>query len=291
LIIEAEAHAVSLTPDGVHDSTPDLIKYMDKYNIDASVILPGAGESNVSGKVLEKVAKKNAKRLIPFCRFVYGGRSPKNSPGKAGNDLELEELDQMLRSGIFRGVGELSVKEMGLEDPLKSVRAFYPFMDIIAKFKVPVQFHTGTGVGKQILASPGSRSVPIRFLDPSSIDDLASRYTEIPFIINHCGGMLPPYSDASLYVGAKNFNVSFILSNLNLVHDPVGQKIYAKFVAGALNFYGVGASRLIFASDWYPEFDRRGFSSATLKVLNKIKMSESERDQIMGENMKRLLRI
>ena len=236
---------------------------MDNHNIDAWIILPGAGESNVSARVLEQVAKTNPKRLIPFCRFVYEDRHSKKQSTKQmaapaetiNKDVELEELDQMLRSGNFRGVGELSVREMGLEDPQQSTRAFYPFMDVIAKFKVPVQFHTGTGVGKQILASPTSRSVPIRFLDPISIDELASRYPEIPFIINHCGGMLPPYSDASLYVGAKNFNVSFIISNLNLIHDPLGQDIYAKFITNALNFYGVGAGRLIFASDWYPEFE------------------------------------
>jgi predicted TIM-barrel fold metal-dependent hydrolase len=292
MIIDAETHPVARSRDGqLRDSTPKLIDYMRRNKIDAAIILPGAGESNVAGKYLEDMAKKDRIRLIPFCRFAYE-ESYSSSSQKADDSAEadVDQLARMLRSGIFRGVGELSLIQLGNDDPLRSARAFYLFMDVVSKFKVPVQFHTGTGVGNPLPAHT-NRSVPARFFDPINIDDLASRYSEIPFIINHCGGMLSPFSDTSLYVAAKNFNVYLIISNLNLVGDDEGTEVYAKFVEKALNHFGVGAERLIFASDWYPEFASVGLPEKTIRALSGVKMTEREREMIMGGNIRKLLRI
>ena len=58
----------------------------------------------------------------------------------------------MMSSGVFKGVGELNIIEMGMKDPLESIKAYFPFMNIVAKSKVPVQFHTrGIGLGKEWL--------------------------------------------------------------------------------------------------------------------------------------------
>lgn len=293
MIIDAETHPVARSSQGLtRDSTPRLVNYMDRHKVDAAIVLPGAGESNVPGKYLEEVAKKAPKRLIPFCRFAYHDSDslPSNKSGKTESESDLDQLERMLGSGIFRGVGELSLIQMRNDDPLRSARAFFPFMDVVARFKVPVQFHTGTGIGKPLPAHT-NRSAQARFFDPIYIDDLASRYSEIPFIINHCGGMLPPFSDTSLYITAKNFNVFLIVSNLNLVNDEGGLKVYSKFIEKALSHFGVGAERLIFATDWYPEFESVGLPDGTIAALSKVKMTQKEREMIMGENIRKLLRI
>lgn len=290
MIIESESHPISVSNSGVLDSTPQLIRYMDKHGIDATIIMPGVGASNVAGHLLQEAAKRSQGRLIPFCRFFYEDPvTPYELPipphgWVTDKERSLMELSSMLQSGVFKGVGECNVIEMGVEELSKSIKDYYPFFDTIAKFKVPVQFHTGFGTGM-------SRRIPVRFFDPVNIDEFACRYPEIPFIINHCGGMISPASDSSLYVTGKHDNVFLIISNVAMMRDEMGRETYIHFVEKALRAYGVGADRLIFGSDWQPRHDTNGFCSAHHEALKKVKMDETERETIMGENMRKLLKI
>ena len=283
-VIDSEMHPVLTSSSGVVQvSYDELIKCMDNNKIDQAVILPSWKFENGPARVIEEVAKRNPKRLIPFCKFFYD-KPP--LPGGWGDQKEraLRELNQMLSSGVFKGVGEINLGENHAEDPYRAVREYFPFMDIIAKFKVPVEFHTGFGF-----------SGPLPFLDPKPLDILASTYPEIPFLINHCGYMLPPFGDISLYMAMENDNVYLQISNLHLIKDQPGRELYKKWVSNALAGYGVGAGKLIFGTDWIPahEGERENDPEVSyhVKALSEIKMSEDERSMVMGGNLKKLLRI
>lgn len=277
-------HPVVVTPSGgLQVSYDELIRCMDKNKIDRGVILPSWRVENAPSKSIEEVAKRNPKRLIPFCKFFY---TNPHHPGGWGNEKEraLEETERMLKSGVFKGFGEINLGETGAEDPYRGVRELFPFMDIIAKFKVPVQFHTGFGF---------SGSLP--FLDPKHLDIIASRYTEVPLLINHCGYMLPPFGDIALYMAIENENVYLQLSNLQLIKDASGRQLYKKWITRALTGYGPGASKLIFGTDWIPPHEgdpgNDKETSMHVKTLRELKMSENERAMVMGGNIKRVLRI
>jgi predicted TIM-barrel fold metal-dependent hydrolase len=278
MIIDGETHPLRFGKDGgLVDSHSALLKCLDERQVDMACILPGGHATNIPSKLIEELARKLPNRFVPFCRFYYNNPV---QPGGFRGDKEraLEELAQMLQSGIFKGVGEFSIAEVGMDEPLAACREFYPFMDKIAKHQLLVQFHTG-------MAHGGTLS----FYNPILLDELASRYPDIPFFVNHCGTMLPPFDDISLYLAAKNNNIYLLISCQRIIKTEPGKQVYKKFVSKALTAYGVGAEKLVYGTDWHLGSDQ--WMTNTLQCLSEIKMSENERSMIMGDNLKRLLKI
>ncbi len=264
----------------IEDLTKEMIEYLDRNQLDAACVLAGGFPShghnrNVPAREIERICKKNPKRLIPFCRFFYENPIQPDGWGDE-KDRALGEFDSMLKSGSFKGLAEVNMIESGAEDPLKACRAYYPFMEILSKYKLPVEIHTGFS-GKR----------PMSFYDPILVDELASRFPEVPFILNHCGTMLPPYGDLSLYIAAKNDNLFLQISQLTLVGDHSGHEIYKNYVARALAAFRVGASKLIFGTDWNPE--NGALCDLTVNLLKEVKMSENERDLVMGGTLQKIL--
>lgn len=295
MIIDSETHPIGVDNRGeVKDFCAKLLTYMDQHGIDAACVLPAPVLScNVAGRIIEQAVKVNSQRLIPWCRLFYKEPvlpNPWTSYPYWAEEKEraLKELEDMLKSGVFKGIGELDFAETGCSDPLESVKMFYPFMDVAAKFRTPVQFHTGFGKG------------PWRFNDPMLFDILADRYPEIPFILDHSGGMLPHFGEASLALAIRYDNVFLQLANVDLMVNNSGRRLFKKFVKKALKTFRVGAEKLVFGSDVRPSelvgdtsHARKweGLASITIEVLRDVEMSERELSFILGDNLKKLLKI
>ncbi|MEM2214284.1 MAG: amidohydrolase family protein [Candidatus Bathyarchaeia archaeon] len=295
MIIDSETHPIGINNRGeVMNFCAKLLMYMDQRGVDAACVLPAPVMGcNVAGRIIEQATKIAPKRLIPWCRLFY--REPVlPNPWTLSPSLEeekeraLEELEEMLKSGVFKGVGELDFTETGCEDPRDSVKMFYPFMDIVAKFKVPVHFHTGFGKG------------PWMYYDPMLFDTIADRYPEIPLIIGHSGGMLPHFGEVCFALAVRYDNVFLQVANIDLIMCESGRRLFKKFIRKALKTFRVGAEKLIFGSDIRPselvgdtpEARRReGVASMTIEVLKEVKMSEQELLLILGDNLKKLLKI
>lgn len=295
MIIDSETHPIGVDNKGeVKNFCMKLLMYMDQHGIDAACVLPApVSKCNVAGQIIENAVKMNPERLIPWCRLFYKEPVLPNpwtlcSSWESEKERALNELENMLKSGVFRGIGELDFSETGCDDPIRSVKMFYPFMDIAAKFKVPVQFHTGFGKGSW------------RFNDPMLFDLLADRYAEIPFILDHSGGMLPHFGEASLALAIRYDNVFLQLANVDLMVDNSGRKLFKKFVKKALKTFRVGAEKLIFGSDVRPselagDTPRarkwEGLASITIEVLKEVEMDEHELSLVLGDNLRKLLKI
>jgi predicted TIM-barrel fold metal-dependent hydrolase len=288
MIIDAETHPIGVKRDGtVENRCYDLLKWMDANSIDVACIMGaavalGEGHSwnysrNAPGKAIEQAVKENPSRLVGFCRFFY--ENPVQPNGWIGErERALKEFEEMLSSGVFKGVGEVNFLETGSDDAKNSFKEYIPFMEIASKYRVPIEFHTGMS---------GTR--PLSYYEPILVDELASRYPDVTFLINHCAFMMPPYDDQCLYIAAKNPNVQLEIAPEWLVNTQAGTEIFKRFVRKALGAYNVGAGRLIFGTSWnYGQYEH---NSLAWKTIREIEMSEVERAAITGENMKRLIRL
>lgn len=275
--------------------TETLLQEMDRYGIDISVIHCAM---YVPLKELAARIRAHPNRLIGFCWYVrHTSKQP--TPEEAA-----EEIDNALRMPEFKGCGEPPVPMTP-----QAVRNIEPIMEVVAKHRVPMLFHTGpVPYGVKITKETRKRAIKTGYLrtisDPLVVGGLARLYPEIPFIVGHMGVQgsffFGSYADRALMTAAMNPNV-FLETSM------APPEVIAKAVADP----AIGAEKLIFGSDFgatsgyyvynghvYPSYKKRPHPEQTgyhikraLDVLNEVPMPEEERRLILGQNIARLLHL
>lgn len=272
-----------------------LIREMDRYGIDMAIVNCAAG-MNVPYKELAKLISKYHDRLIGFVWVI--GPEEDVTPEEAA-----ERFDEALRMPEFKGVGEVPYAML---QPVME-----PVMEVIAKHRAPILFHTGPApykhkleITKETRKKLLKRGGFLRLSDPIYIDDIARLYPEIPFIIGHCGVQgcfyFGSFPDHALMVAAINENVY-------LETSMAPPEVIEKAVVDP----AIGAEKLIFGSDFgatsgyylyrgniYPSYKKKPHPEQSgyhikraLDVINQVPMPEEERRLILGQNIARLLRL
>ena len=231
-----------------YDNSPRLLYDMECYGVDMCVLEPAFGMTNETN--VEQV-KKYPDKFVANCQAKATSDKAARGEIKWTMDAACEELDALLATGNFVGIGEampiptgvppLAVhpKDIGYDerDERAIIKDMMKVMDLARKYKVPVRYHTGT---------PGGYAIPYHGIpttyNPLWAHSLAVAYPDVPIILEHAGiegGWWEHFYDACLHVAAGHKNVY-------LETGRFWTELYYK----ALNDPSVGAEKLLWGTDW-----------------------------------------
>jgi predicted TIM-barrel fold metal-dependent hydrolase len=222
------------------ENSKRLLYDMECYGVDMCILHPAFGMSNeLNTQLVEKYPDKFRALVIPK------ETTDKALKGEIEWTIEaaVEELDRLLSTGKFIGIGEgmpskphagkagKTYTQTERMDELRKV------MDCARKHEVPVRVHTGSPMGYQITYTVWPEN-----WHPSWIRDLAAEYPEVPIIFDH-GGMQGGRSERLV---DECIEVAANTENVYLETGMYWTDLYYKALADP----NVGAEKLMWGTDW-----------------------------------------
>jgi len=233
-----------------------LLHDMDECNVDRALAVAFSGI--VSNEFLSKVVQVNQKRLTGFAWV--------NNPRSARSVRELE-----------KAVNELGLKGLKL---LPSCQGFsladqeiLPLIRRAADFNIPIFIHTCAW--------------PLGYFHHclvEHIDTLKKRVPKATIIIGHMG--YPRFLDLLTVLPYSQPGV-FAETSFGLIRivDLFGINFATRFIRN------IGVDNVVFGSDWM------GTSSilheemnAQLSIITKMSLTKEEKEKILGENIRKILK-
>ena len=224
-----------------YNNAKRLLYDMDCYGVDMCILHPAFGMSNALN--LELVEQYPDKFVaLATCKDTVD--RIRAGQEEWSMDAAVEELDHLLSTGKFVGIGE------GMPSPphhvTKNQRTYTQtermdelrkVMDLAQKHEVPVRVHTGSPMGYTI----GYTFWPENF-HPNWIRDLAAEYPDVPIIFDH-GGMQGGRGE---YLVDECVQVAANHENVYLETGLYWTELYYK----ALCDPNVGPEKLMWGTDW-----------------------------------------
>lgn len=258
MIIDAHHHLNKLYYPELNRYLDDIVRISEAYGVDRFCV-SGLGEfyDGYENKDVEQAFHQLPDKVVGFA-FV---------------ELDVERPDvigQFCHRG-FRGIKLIS--------PMNNYdnEEYFPFYEQAAKYRMPILLHTGIVAPTPADAKKGVSSARMR---PIFLETIARRFPELYLIGAHLGH---PWFDEAVAVMRYNSNVYFDLSAMILgyIQDPV---VFFKEKLVHQPDY----QKLVFGTDCLI----RDFSVPHEKyqfVLEKLELDVSVRQQIMGNNVERML--
>lgn len=256
------------------DKSDELVADMDRNGVAMAAALYG----RCSNAEIQAVVRKHPKRFVAFCGWWHPD-DRKTSPA--------ETIEKCLKAPEFKGVGEVHLdifEKHGTPEPHPEMdmARLREVMDVVSHFKAPILICTGF-----FHTAPGGEARPLAWKDPFVVDRIALDYPDTPIIIGHSGGLYPPFNDHALLVAYSHENIFLDTSKTTsaTIEKAVTQ---------------IGASRLVFGSDWTggkvlthgPTASREcHLYSRNVRVVQEARIPERDKDLILYENLKQLLRL
>jgi predicted TIM-barrel fold metal-dependent hydrolase len=233
---------LDLTP---YDNSKRLLHDMEQYGVDACVLLPAFGMTN---DLNAELVERHPDRFRALCHPVD---LPKRiDAGEAEWTVEAvcEELDGLLASGRFVGIGEGlpymphppdAHRIVGDEEAIRNSLAI---MEVASGHGACVKIHTGWPMGYTATYSTTlGRRGPLN-LHPLLAHDLAAAFPDVPIIFDH-GGLAGWWSERfyeeCLHVAAAHDNVY-------LECGLWWRELYERPLVDP----NIGPDKLIWATDW-----------------------------------------
>ncbi len=298
-----------------YDNSARLFYDMDCYDVDMCVLSSAFGMDN---KLNAELVEKYPDKFVALCWAKETFDKAFNGEIEWTIDAAIEELDQLLATGKYVGIGEgmpkpastyagntrENVKGTKFHTVTRNSRMdeMRKVMELARKHKVPVRYHTGAPMGYNIPYS----SLPETY-NPLWAHDIAAEFPDVPIVFDH-GGMQgwwwEHFVDECLHVAASHDNVY-------LETGYFWTDLYYK----ALRDPNVGPEKLLWGTDWgasipiyaqpgqYPpsyavqlrkqgiikyQVDVWGWS---LKQLHRLEISQDDLNLILGGNAVRLYNI
>jgi predicted TIM-barrel fold metal-dependent hydrolase len=259
-------------PDGSYppaeETTEDLLELMDLFGVDITVIQ--SGPFMVSNDEIARTVARAPDRLIGFAK--NGAALPPFASRKEAQ-AAADEIEHGLRDLRMRGVAELSFSDWLPESLETAVNEMKPWFELCKRYgDAPVIVHAHAGGG----------ATDAVYCDPESFRPLAQEFPTVPLILAHMGGARRDFFDHALALARDCDNVCFNTSQTLPEHlTEAVQK--------------VGAERIFFGVDWYAldskETKARSQHGNQLAIVERAKMSDRERELVLGEALARLLRL
>lgn len=167
------------------------------FTVDAE---SGLGAKRVSNYEIAEFAQKNDDICIPFASI-----DPRK--GKLG---AREARDLIENHGVKGFKFHSILQDINPSDPIA-----YPIYEVINEYKLPAIFHTGhSGMGTGM---PGGGGVRLKWGQPILVDEVASRFHDMQFILAHPSW---PWVDESLSMALHKDNVFIDLSGWSPKYFP-----------------------------------------------------------------------
>jgi len=222
----------------VYDNSPRLLYDMQCYGIDMCIIQPAFGFTN---DLDVEIMKKHPDKFVCLCNAREEEARAKGYTGEWNADAAAEELDRLLRTGNFVGIGEgfpmtPDMIDIPWTERRKKIEKFF---DVAAKHKVPISWHASyLPVGYM----GGMRRCPPDLLDPMYCHELAAEYPDVTIVMQH-GGMEGWWGEWMVerccHVAASHENV----------YLEVGM-YWAELLVKVLRDPNIGPEKLVWGTDW-----------------------------------------
>lgn len=224
-----------------YDNSARLLYDMKCYDVDMCVLLPAFGMTNeINAELVERYPDK----FVAVCQAKKTAERAIAGEAEWTMQAACEELDQLLATGKFVGIGEgmparpaAFTKEKKTYSQTERMDELRMVMGVARKHQVPVRLHTGSPMGYPITYT----SWPENW-HPYWAHDLATEYPQVPIIFDHGGmqgGNMENLVDECLQVAANHDNV-YLETGL------YWKELYNK----ALVNPNVGAEKLLWGTDW-----------------------------------------
>ena len=228
-------------PDvGVYDNTPRLLYDMERYGVDMCVIMPAFG---MTDELNTEIIKARPDKFVSLCSGTAYMKKVRNGEVKWSIEGHCEELEKLLSTGLYVGIGEGMPGAMIDREPIswnERFKEICQIMEIAQKYKVAVSYHTGTITGYAGAVRVGR--VLGEWGNPSLAHDIAASFRDVPLIMDH-GGMQgwwsDMYMDPTLHVAAAHPNV-YLETGL----------YWAALYEKPLRDPNIGPEKMMFGTDW-----------------------------------------
>src|SRR3989339_222274 len=276
MIIDIHAHTSNHKMLGLHSQTAsidDLEMYAKKYNIEKIVLMAtyfpfkGTGLSNY--ELLKRIQGKDL--------FLMFGSLDISSDFEKG----LNELEELARDKKIFGI---------------KLYPGYQIFDCADKYILPVKFHTG----ELHHCCPGENRKKGEFrcgsycrIDkygdlsmPKNIFPVAKKFSDVTFILSHLGN---PYFDQLQEVMRECLNVYTDISGQFVSatdeDTPGYREVIKKEIEKFLNL-SHGIDRIMFGTD----FPIQSYKDS-LEIIDSLNLSDLDKDKILYQNAKKLLKL
>lgn len=197
-------------------------------------------------------------------------------------DAALEETDRAINELKFRGVQIFSTIN---GEPLDAPK-FRPLYEKMVQHNLPIWIHPCGD--EALLGWPyETSSAMLKLVSGGILRD----YPDIKFVIHHCGAMISFFEQRIRWAFPLEFGVSEVRNPLEQFQKfYCDTAVYGSTAAlmCAYNFFG--AEHLLFGTDaplgpWY------GLTMQTIESVQRMDVSDSEKDKIFAQNAVELLRM
>ena len=187
-----------------YDNSQRLMYDMECYGVDMCVLLPAFGMSN---ELNMQIVEKHPDKFVAFCAAKKTNDKARTGEIEWTVDAAIEELDQLLATGKFVGIGEgmpsgFRRKVVSQSERVDEMRKV---MQLAQRYKVAARVHSGSPMGYKI-----SNTYWPENLNPLWVHDIAAEFPDVPIIIDHGGvqgGWWEHFYEQALHVAASHDNV------------------------------------------------------------------------------------
>lgn len=295
----------SLVP---YDNSPRLLYDMETYRVDMAVLVPAFGMTN---EMNLKLIEEHPDKFVAVCRVESYISRVRNGQEEWSIEGVCKELDQLLSTGKFVGIGEQLPYMPYPYDPYKpmsretAICNMLAIMEIARKHNVVVRYHTGTPMGYGVGYSSGNLG-PANF-NPLWAHDLAAAFPDVPLILEH-GGVQGWWSEKLL---EDCLHVAASHDNVYLETGLWWTELYEKAIMDP----NIGPEKLLWGTDWgasipihtqlghYPpsyavQTRKKGtikhqvdFWGWSLREITRLRISQDDLNLMLGGNASHLFKL
>ncbi|XCP85510.1 amidohydrolase family protein [Roseburia hominis] len=240
-------------------SMEGMIHALDEGGVDKGILLGlKTAKFTISNEEIADFCKKSNGRFIGFAAV-----------DPTEGEKAIEEMEYAIKVLGLKGIGEITPPTQFFYPNDESL---YPFYECAEKLGVPVVIHTG-----------GENGGLIKYSNPIYLDEVASRFKNLTIIAEHMGSFpFGMWFKEAMNVAWKNPNVYVGIAALKEI-ELVDMDLLTKAVKY------IGADKILFGTD-YPTEPLCNIKYHVDLVMNNSKISDSDKEKIMGENMWNLIK-
>ena len=249
------------------DNTDRLFATLDEHGIGHAVVQTRPGR--ITNDDVARAVQANPDRLTGLVTFEDGLIRLANDPERF-RAWAIGELRRGIEDLDLKGMGELRLHALsGSIHPEEIARDLQPFMDILARHRLPILIQTAW------TQFPGG----LWFGDPIWVDELAERNPEVPILLTKMGRGIDTYFDHCMVVALRNENVYF--DTVGTTSDHLRRAVVE-----------LGAERILFGTDssatWRWVVSPGIVHEMHLQTVEEAVPDETARSLILGESAARL---